>query len=311
MPFLSDVLAGLAADPPQLPPKYFYDAEGSRLFDRITELDAYYPTRTERGILTAHVGEMAEAVGPGAALVEYGSGSSDKTRILLDALTAADPPLAAYVPIDISGEHLDAAAERLRARYPGLRVLPVVADYSRPVALPALPPHARRVVFFPGSTIGNMPPDEAVPFLGRMADVAGADGALLIGADQHKDAGVLARAYDDEQGVTAAFNRNVLVRMRRELGASVDPDGWAHDARWNGDDGRIEMHLVARGPQTIAVGGQTFRFADGDSIWTESSYKYAPDGLAELAACAGLRRVRRWTDPQAWFALELYEGAPA
>lgn len=300
------MLAGLAAEPPQLSPKYFYDAEGSRLFDRITELDAYYPTRTERGILRDHVAEMAGAIGPRAALVEYGSGSSDKTRILLDALTAAEAPLAAYVPIDISGEHLDATAAQLRARYPALPVLPVAADYSRPVELPELPPHARRVVFFPGSTIGNMAPDEAVPFLGRMADVAGPDGALLIGADQRKPVDVLLRAYDDEQGVTAAFNRNVLRRMQHELGAELDLDGWAHQARWNDAAGRIEMHLVAQGPQRIGVGGERFRFADGDSIWTESSYKYAPDGLAEIAGRAGLRRTRRWTDARGWFAVELY-----
>ena len=305
MPFLDDVLAGLDADPPQLAPKYFYDAVGSRLFDRITELDAYYPTRTERGILRDHVGEIVGAIGPNAVLIEYGSGSSEKTRILLDAL-AERAPLAAYVPVDISAEHLATTAADLRRAYPDLAVLPVAADYSRPIPLPGLPAHARRVVFFPGSTIGNSDPAEATAFLGRMADAAGPDGALLVGADQRKDPAVLVRAYDDPEGVTAAFNRNVLRRIRDELGADLDLDGWAHQARWNDAHGRIEMHLVADGPQTIALGDHAFAFADGDSIWTESSYKYAPDGLAALARDAGLDRAARWTDGRGWFAVEMF-----
>ena len=308
MSFLDDVLRGLAADPPQLAPKYFYDAVGSRLFDRITELDAYYPTRTERGILDAHAEEIVDAIGPDAVLIEYGSGSSDKTRILLDAL-AERAPLAAYVPVDISAEHLEATAADLRAAYPDLAVLPVAADYSAPIPLPRLPAHARRVVFFPGSTIGNSDPDEAVAFLGRMAETAGADGALLVGADQRKDEAVLLRAYDDEQGVTAAFNRNVLRRMRDELGATLDLAGWRHQARWNAEHGRIEMHLVADGEQTITLGDTTFPFADGDSIWTESSYKYTPDGLAALARAAALERTARWTDPRGWFAVEMFRPA--
>ena len=305
LPFLDDVRAGLAADPPQLAPKYFYDAVGSRLFDRITELDAYYPTRTERGILQDNVDAMVDAIGPDAVLIEYGSGSSDKTRILLDAL-AARAPLAAYVPVDISAEHLDATAADLRAAYPDLTVVPIAADYSAPIPLPDLPAHERRVVFFPGSTIGNSDPDEATAFLGRMGDAAGTDGAMLVGVDQRKDPAVLVRAYDDPEGVTAAFNRNVLRRMRDELGARLDLSGWTHQARWNADAGRIEMHLVADGPQTIAIGDDRFAFADGDSVWTESSYKYTPDGLARLAAAAGLRRTERWTDAQDWFAVELY-----
>ena len=305
LPFLDDVRAGLAADPPQLAPKYFYDAVGSRLFDRITELDAYYPTRTERGILQDNVDAMVDAIGPDAVLIEYGSGSSDKTRILLDAL-AARAPLAAYVSVDISAEHLDATAADLRAAYPDLTVVPIAADYSAPIPLPDLPAHERRVVFFPGSTIGNSDPDEATAFLGRMGDAAGTDGAMLVGVDQRKDPAVLVRAYDDPEGVTAAFNRNVLRRMRDELGARLDLSGWTHQARWNADAGRIEMHLVADGPQTIAIGDDRFAFADGDSVWTESSYKYTPDGLARLAAAAGLRRTERWTDAQDWFAVELY-----
>jgi L-histidine N-alpha-methyltransferase len=308
--FAADVLDGLARTPRAISPKWLYDAEGSRLFDAITRLDAYYPTRTERAILSAHAAEMAAAVGPGAALIEYGSGSSDKTRVLLDALrsgsTRLDAPggLAAYVPIDISSTALDAAARALRAEYPGLTVRPVVADYTRPFALPDVSPRERRVVFFPGSTVGNFTRAETDAFLRHVVDVVGPGGALLIGADQRKDAAVLRQAYDDPEGVTAAFNKNLLVRVNRELGGDADLGAWAHEARVFPD--RVEMHLVSRTAQTVTVCGRSFSFAPGESIHTETSTKYGPDTLAELAADAGLTRTRRWTDPEGWFAVELY-----
>ena len=304
--FLADVVAGLSGRLRSVPSKYFYDERGSELFDAITRLDAYYPTRTERAILEAHADSLVDAIGKGSALVEYGSGSSDKTRILLDALHARRT-LAAYVPIDISEDYLLATAERLRAAYPGLPVLPVAADYTRPFALPDLPPEtARRVVFFPGSTIGNFTPAEAEDFLRGARDVAGRGGAVLLGVDQKKDAAVLEAAYDDPEGVTAAFNLNLLARMNRELGADADPDAWAHEARWNEDEGRVEMHLRSLRGQTLRVGGRAFSFRAGETVHTENSYKYGPDGLARVAARAGLRRADRWTDPREWFAVELY-----
>lgn len=303
--FAADVLDGLADRPRTLPSKYFYDERGSELFDQITRLDAYYPTRTERQILRDHADDIVRAVGPGAALVEYGSGSSDKTRVLLDALHARRT-LAAYVPIDISEDYLLATAERLRQSYPGLPVLPVAADYTQPFALPELPDATRRVVFFPGSTIGNFTPDEAQDFLRQVASVVGTGGSLIIGVDQVKDADVLERAYDDEEGVTAAFNLNLLRRINRELDADADLDAWAHEARWNETEHRIEMHLRSRLDQTLHVCGRPFSFQAGETIHTENSYKYGPDELAALAAPAGWRRADRWTDPRGWFAVEHY-----
>jgi dimethylhistidine N-methyltransferase len=311
--FQADVLAGLAASPRTIPPKWLYDAEGSRLFDAITRLAAYYPTETERGILRDHASEMATAIGPGAALVEYGSGSSDKTRVLLDALRTTG--LAAYIPVDISPTALDAAENALRAEYPGLDVRPVVADYTQPFSLPDVSPREQRVVFFPGSTVGNFTPAETRDFFRDAAAVVGPGGALLIGADQQKGAAVLALAYDDPDGVTAAFNRNLLVRINRELGGDADLDRWVHEARvverpdeaGSGETSQaVEMHLVSRGAQTLTVVGQRFSFADGESIHTETSTKYGPETLARIAAPAGFTRVARWTDARGWFAVELY-----
>ena len=328
--FAADVLDGLSAAPRAVPPKWLYDADGSRLFDAITRLDAYYPTRTERAILTDHAAEMAVAVGPGAVLIEYGSGSSDKTRVLLDALRSgstrlhapgagapgagapgagapgagASGGLAAYVPIDISPSALDAAADALRDEYPGLTVRPVVADYTQAFDLPDVSPRERRVVFFPGSTVGNFTRAETDAFFRHVVEVVGPGGALLIGADQRKDARVLQTAYDDPEGVTAAFNLNLLARVNRELGGDADLGLWRHEARVFGD--RVEMHLVSQAAQTLTVCGRGFSFGPGESIHTETSTKYGPDTLAEIAAAAGLSRARRWTDADGWFAVELY-----
>ncbi len=303
-PFAADVLAGLAARPPTVPAKWFYDERGSGLFEQITRLDAYYPTRTERQILEDNADAIVDAIGKNAALVEYGSGSSDKTQVLLDALHARRT-LAAYVPIDISEGFLLQTAERLRAEHPGLPVLPVAADYTRPYTLPDLPPETtRRVVFFPGSTIGNFTPDGAERFLAQVARVAGPGGSLLVGVDQKKDPDVLHRAYDDERGVTAAFNLNLLRRMNRELGADADLDAWAHEARYDEVEGRVEMHLRSLRDQTLTVCGEAFAFAEGETIHTENSYKYDADGFAALAERAGLRRAERWADGRGWFAVE-------
>ena len=305
--FGRDVLAGLVDRPRTLPAKYFYDERGSRLFDAITRLDAYYPTRTERQILLDHGDEMVEAIGKNAALVEYGSGSSEKTRILLDALHARRT-LAAYVPIDISAAFLEQTADALRQSYPGLPVLPVAADYTKDFDLPDLPHETSRiVVFFPGSTIGNFTPDEARDFLHHVAEVVGDDGALLVGVDQWKDAAILRRAYDDPEGVTADFNLNVLRRINRELGGDANLDAWAHEVRLADDPHRVEMHLRSLEDQTLTVLGRSFAFAAGETIHTEDSHKFGPDGLAALAEDAGLVRRQRWTDPREWFAVELYE----
>ena len=308
MSLRDDVLRGLAQPQKSIPSKYLYDAEGSRLFDRITTLDAYYPTRTERAILTEHLDAIADEIGENAVLIEYGSGSSDKTRLLLDRLTA-DGALAAYVPIDISGEHLAETAARLRRAYPGLPVLPVDADYTRPFDLPELPAGSRRVVFFPGSTIGNFTADETRVFFEQAAGVAGPGGGLLIGADQRKDPAVLDRAYDDEEGVSVAFNLNLLARLNRELGADFDLDAWDHVAHWNPTASRMEMYLVSLREQRVCVAGRGVTFGAGETIHTEISTKYGPQDLADLALSAGWRRTHRWTDPRGWFAVEAFRQA--
>jgi dimethylhistidine N-methyltransferase len=315
--FLHDVLTGLGQPQKSIPCKYFYDERGSALFDRITETEEYYPTRTELAIMETHVGEMAEAVGPRAALVEYGSGSSLKTRVLLDRLAADAAPgdaLAAYVPIDISREHLLSTADTLRAAYPGLPVLPVAADYTADFDLPDLPPHAKRVVYFPGSTIGNFDRAQAADFLDHAAEVAGGPegrGGLLIGVDLKKDRATLEAAYDDAEGITAAFNLNLLHRINRELGGTFDPDAFRHLAVWNEASSRIEAYLVSERDQTATVEGETFRFAEGERIHTENSHKYTVEGFARSAAEAGFALRRYWTDGGGLFSVQYFEVAGA
>jgi dimethylhistidine N-methyltransferase len=308
---LRDALSGLTSPQKTLPCKYFYDELGSRLFDRICELDEYYPTRTELGIMEAHGDEMARLLGPRCLLVEYGSGSSVKTRLLLDRLQ--DP--AGYVPIDISGAHLLATAEDLARAYPRLNVLPVCADYTGTVALPARPPSTRTIsVYFPGSTIGNFHPAEAGAFLRRIASVCGAGGGLLIGVDTKKPRDVLERAYDDASGVTARFNLNILVRLNREIGADFRLDGFRHEARWNEARGRVEMHLVSRRAQTVSLAGRAVSFREGESIHTECSYKYTVEEFRALAQAAGFVPRRVWTDAEGLFSvhfLEIGEAPPS
>ncbi len=302
--FLDDTLTGLREEPKRLPCKYFYDETGSALFDRICDLPEYYPTRTERAIMAAHADAMADEIGADALLVEYGSGSSLKTRLLLDVLERP----AGYVPVDISRAHLLKSAAAIETEYLDLEVLPVAADFTTSFTLPE-PERAarRRVVYFPGSTIGNFTEKGAVALLEGVAECCGPGGALLIGVDLRKDVDTLERAYDDSAGVTAAFNRNLLVRMNRELGADFDVDAFEHSAVWVEDAGRIEMHLVSRSDQAVSLDGEEIEFERGESICTEHSHKYTLEGFAALAARAGFRVQEVWTDEDALFSVQLLE----
>jgi len=298
--FLREVLAGLSKPRKELPCKYFYDARGSRLFDRICRLDEYYPTRCELAILRRHGPELAARLGAGCVLIEYGSGSSLKTRLLLDRL--ADP--AAYVPVDISREHLLRSAGALARRYPGLEVAPVCADFTAPFELPPLRRRGRRVVYFSGSTISNFGPPEATALLANIARLCGPGGGLLIGVDLDKDPGIVEPAYNDALGVTAEFNLNLLARINRELGADFRLDQFRHHAFYDAGHTRIEMHLVSLRPQVVRVGGETFAFAEGESIRTEYSYKYSLGAFRQLAGQAGLEVERVRTDDQGLYSVQ-------
>ena len=301
--FEREVHEGLRKSPKRIPCKFFYDEEGSRLFDRITELPEYYPTRTELEILDDNLPEISERLGARCLVVEYGSGSSEKTYHLLNHLV--NP--AGYVPIDISREHLLKAAARLREVFPRIPILPVAADYTDEITVPVGPvPPRRTVVFFPGSTIGNFTPSFARTFLARARREAGAGGGLLIGVDLKKDRETLERAYDDREGVTAAFNRNLLVRINRELDADFDLDAFRHFAWYNERASRIEMHLVSLRRQSVTVGEETFSFHEGETIWTESSYKYDLPEFAELAASVGFVSEKIWVDSRKRFSLQLF-----
>ena len=302
--FQDEVIAGLRSTPKSLPSKFFYDARGSQLFDAITELDVYYPTRTEVEIMATYAREMAERIGPRALLVEFGSGSSLKTHILLDHLI--DP--VACVPIDISREHLLNAARELQASYPAIEILPVCADYTGAYDLPQPETSPEQVVaYYPGSTIGNFNLDEAEAFLQHIAHLVGPGGGLLIGVDLRKDECVLHAAYNDPEGVTAAFNLNLLARINRELEGTFDLDAFAHDAFFNDEASRIEMHLVSRWAQDVEVGGERFSFEPGETIRTEYSYKYTLDAFAALAARAGFRVTDVWTDDRDWFSVQFLQ----
>ena len=298
---VDEVLRGLRSPQKELPCKLFYDRVGSELFEQITELDEYYPTRAELRILRQSGGEIAARLGPDCLVVEYGSGSSTKTRLLLDHL---DRP-AGYVPIDISRDLLEQSATELAVQYPGLAVIPVCADYTARLELPgALPFHARRVAYYPGSTIGNFVPEDARRFMARMAEVCGADGGLVVGVDLKKDPLMLHRAYNDALGVTAAFNTNILVRLNRDLGANFVVDRFRHYAFYNPVFARVEMHLVSLGEQTVRVQNVDIRFERGESIWTEASYKYSLNEFAALAARAGWRVEQVWTDDRGLFSVQ-------
>ncbi|MGN6507418.1 MAG: L-histidine N(alpha)-methyltransferase [Tepidisphaeraceae bacterium] len=298
----ADVLEGLGRPLKTLPCKLFYDERGSQLFDEICELPEYYPTRTELGLMREHGPAMAAAIGSRALLVEYGSGSSLKTRVLLDHLH--DP--AGYVPIDISGAHLMQSARSLQRSYPSLTIRPVCADYTRPFSLPSFEEETpqRVVAYFPGSTIGNFDPQQALEFLVGIRETCGPSSGLLIGVDLKKDPAILHAAYNDAAGVTAAFNLNVLRRVNREIGANFDISGFAHYAFYNPRAGRVEMHLISRRAQRVDLGdGASARFAAGEAIHTENSHKFSVDDFRSLAARAGYRAERLWLDRNAWFSV--------
>jgi dimethylhistidine N-methyltransferase len=300
--FRAAVLEGLPRPQKEIPAKFFYDAEGSRLFEAICRLDEYYPTRTEIAILAASAGAIARHLPAEAIVIELGSGASPKIRLLLDAL--ARP--RAYVPVEIARAPLLRTAAALARAYPAIAVIPVCADFLDGLRLPPDLPAERRVAFFPGSTIGNFHPGDAVRLLRTIGNAVGAGGHLLIGVDLKKDPGVLYRAYNDAAGVTAAFNRNLLTRINRELGGTFDPTLFDHQAHYEPAAGRIEMHLVSMRDQVVSVAGENFRFRRGESIHTENSYKYTPGEFRALAARAGFASVHVWTDPGALFSVQLF-----
>lgn len=296
--FRAAVLDGLRQDPKCIPSKYLYDATGSRLFDEITTLDEYYPTRTELRILGTRAQEIARMAGAGITLVEFGSGSAHKVRLLLEAL---DRPRA-YVPIDIARGQLLAASRALAHDYSGLSVLPIHADFTCPIELPRLGP-GRRVGFFPGSTIGNFTPEEAIEFLRNAGRSLGPGSGMVIGVDLKKDPAILHDAYNDRAGVTAAFNLNLLARINRELGGTFDLGRFRHRAVYARDKGRIEMHLESKVDHTVTVDGRSFDLAAGETIHTENSYKYTREGFAALAATGGWDSAACWIDPAGLFSV--------
>lgn len=300
----SEVLEGLAANPKVLPPKLFYDSRGAQLFERICELPEYYLTRTEIAILDRYAGEIAALVDDGACLLELGSGAGIKVRLLLEHLRPV-----MYVPIDISRQQLRASAQALAAEYDWLKVHPVCADYCQPLELDFVPEGARRLVFFPGSTLGNFDPEEATSFLENIRLLVGVEGSLLISIDLKKEVKRIEAAYDDAAGITAAFNLNILSRLQRDLGADVDLGGFRHEAFYNRQAGRVEMHLISRRPQTVIIDGHEFVFEEGESIHTENSYKYSIEEFQNLARRAGYRPLQRWVDPEGLFSVHLLRPA--
>ncbi|HEY7006253.1 MAG TPA: L-histidine N(alpha)-methyltransferase [Sphingomicrobium sp.] len=295
--FRDDVLAGLSSPIPAIPARWLYDHRGSELFDDITRLPSYYPTRTETALLHKIMPEVAARVARGSVVVEFGAGSATKTPILLEAVAPT-----AYVPVDISGDYLEQSAADLQQRFPSLDVVPVVADFARPFALPAGFEHVPKLGFFPGSTIGNFVPWSATDLLRQFRALLGPRALLLIGMDRVKPVERLLAAYDDTQGVTAEFNMNLLTRINRELDGDIPVDAFRHEARWNDILSRIEMHLVATRDVEFSVAGQRFRFASGSSIHTENSHKYGPRGTRVLLLAGGWTPIAEWTDESEDFA---------
>ncbi len=300
-------LAGLRHPRKSLPPKLFYDEEGCRLFYRITELPEYYLTRTERAVLTDVAPLVVRQQAEPSVLVEYGASDESKAMHLLLPDAAERPPLRAYVPVDVAAPELDAMRSRLGHTLPWLAVHPVVADFMQPITLPGAVADLLRLGFFPGSTIGNLDPDAAQAFFRLARTTLGPRSRFLVGADLRKDPAVLLPAYDDPGGVTAAFNLNLLVRLNREAAANFDVSRFAHRAIWNDKASRIEMHLVSRCDQVVQVAGQAIRFAAGETIHTENSYKHTAEAFTRLAQAAGWTCRQMWTDPARWFALYLLE----
>lgn len=301
-------LSGLLRQPKTLPAKLFYDEAGCRLFAQITELPEYYLTRTERALLEVVAPEVMSAVAAPIALVEYGASDEAKAEFLLGVRDGAGKPLVrGYVPIDVAAPALNRMQGRLRRSRTYLQVYPLAADFTAALTLPKGLPPWTRLGFFPGSTIGNLDPAAAGDFLRQVRQTLGANASFLVGVDLRKDAAVLVPAYDDAAGVTAAFNRNLLVRLNREAGADFDPMSFAHRAVWNDIESRIEMHLVSQCEQTVRVAGHAIRFARGETIHTENSYKYAPEHFATLAEASGWHSVKMWTDPARLFSVHLLE----
>ena len=301
---IAEIVAGLSLPQKMISPKYFYDERGSRLFEQICDLPEYYLTRTELGIMRENISEMVKEIGPHVSVIEFGSGSGLKTRILLENLVE---PFV-YVPVDISMEHLLETSAALKEDFPGLEILPVAADFTRPFPLPqpANMPE-RNLVYFPGSTIGNFEPEAAIELLRVMYQEAGAGGALLIGVDLKKDRQMIESAYNDSAGVTAEFNLNVLRRLNREYGSDFDLDGFRHTAIYNESSGRIEMCLVSQCDQDVTLGEHRFSFTEGEKIITEYCHKFSLEGFRELASIAGFRQVSTWLDANQWFSIQLYE----
>ena len=295
--FRDDVLAGLAAPIPAIPARWLYDRRGSELFDEITRLPSYYPTRTETAIFHAIMPEVAARVPKGAVVVEFGAGSQTKTPILLEAIAPA-----AYVPVDISGDYLEHSAAELQQRFPRIEVIPVVADFARPFTLPGGIEHLPRLGFFPGSTIGNFVPWSATDLLRQFRALLGPGSQLLIGMDRVKRVDRLIAAYDDPEGVTAQFTLNLLTRINRELEGDIPVDAFRHEARWNDILSRIEIHLIATGDVSFSASGRSFRFAEGSSIHVENSHKYGPRGGRVLLLAGGWTPVAEWSDPAGDFA---------
>ncbi len=298
--FLNEVIHGLSQPNKQLNCKYFYDEQGSKLFDQICELDEYYLTRTEIAIMQKHASEMAEQLGREIALVEFGSGSSVKTRVLLDHL--CEP--SAYMPLDISEEHLLKTTVQLRNAYPAIEIIPIIADFTQGFTLPATKrPYSHAAVYFPGSTIGNFTPAQANQMMRRIGKILGRDGGLLIGIDLQKDPTIIEAAYNDADGVTEAFNLNVLHRIARDLDAEINVDQFRHKAVYNQDRGRVEISIVSQANETIQVGDREFVVSKGEEIMTEYSHKYTIDEFSALAADAGFSLHKHWTDDRDYFAV--------
>ncbi len=303
--FYEDVIAGLSLPQKAIPPKYFYDERGSQLFDRICDLPEYYPTRTETSLLSRIAPELTERLSATQHLIEYGSGASRKTRIVLDAL----PELKSYVPMDISEDFLLGVADTVSTDYPKLDVVPLVGDFTAELKLPPEVEQGSKAGFFPGSTIGNLGPEGGRAFLARAREQLGDEAKFVLGADLIKDEKVLRAAYNDRSGVTAKFNLNLLSRINRELGADFDECSFHHNAVWNPEQSRIEMHLVSDTAQSISVNGKVFTFSDGETIHTENSYKFTPDALRALSESAGWRTEETWTDDEFPFAVVLLKAA--
>ena len=299
---LEEVKSGLFQQQKSLPSKFFYDERGSKLFNDITELDEYYPTRTERKILEDNIEEIAKYLGKKVLLIEPGSGSSSKTKILLSNMQN----ICCYIPMDISGDYLNKVAEQLRTEYPNIQILPLSADYTKPCDLPKSSPDARKVVFYPGSTIGNFKMEKVQQFLKVIHDIIGKDGAFLIGVDLKKDIEVLKAAYNDSKSITAEFNKNILNHLNEELGLSFNPNLFDHKAIWNEEKGRIEMHLFVKEDHSVTVDDKVIDFIKGESIHTENSHKYSLNEFADMVSnWFDVKKV--WTDEKDFFSLQYLE----